>query len=656
MATRIHHEDLISNLLADMPQLRPVFDRYGLRGCGGQHGPPESIRFFAKTHGVDEAKLLRELEQAAASGGSVPEEKAQWVDGAYKWFFGAGVAIALLGGAVLGTWFMYTMGSTGSYFAPGVHRMNAHAFLMIYGFVGAFVMGFGYQALPRFKQTVVRDPGLVALSLVLLLAGVGMRFFGEFFGHGEAGNVLVNHVLGGGVAIAGTSLTFAAFVVFTVELLRTYRSSGKALEAYDWWILGSLFWFNVSLLMSGAYYVLLLNADGFSDMVMRVAVFQDALRNVQLFGAVTLIVFGVMLRFLPPVLGFRAPDKRRYMRMFWLVNAGLVLMVVAFPLSMATKRGVIDAQEATTALRGVYFLGAIAMSVGLLAALAGFRPWARPSSTDRSVKFARASHLWLAVALLMLLLEPLYVIGILKTFGHGYHGGMRHALTLGFLVMMIVAVSTKVVPTLNGFDTAKLSRLRTLFVLLNLAIAARLVGEIAGDFTQKALPVLAPTGVLLMVALLIWGVHLARIVHGRAAGDEPQSDEITARSKVGLIVERWPQTLNVFMNHGFALLANLVARRTIARRVSLEQVCRMHNKDLEALMADLKKAAAPSPQLDPELTVAEVAERYPTTVPVFAEMKMDTCCGGADSIRKAATHHGHELADVLSKLQKVIPA
>lgn len=654
MATTVRGETLISDLLAEKPQLRPVFDRYGLRGCGGSNGPPESIHFFAQTHGVDEQRLLRELKEAERTVAVSKTEKPQWVDGAYRWFFGSGLLIGLLGGAVLGTWFMYTMGAESSYFAPGIHRMNAHAFLMIYGFVGAFVMGFGYQALPRFKQTVVRDPGLVALSLVMLLAGVMLRFFGEFFGHEQVGAVIVNHPVGVGAALLGTGLTFAAFAVFGLELLRTYRAAGKGMEAYDWWIAGSLFWFNVSLLMSGAYYVVLLGADEFSEMVSRVAMLQDALRNVQLFGAVTLVVFGVMLRFLPPVFGFHAPDKRRYMKMFWLINAGLILMVVAFPLSMATKRGLVDAQNATTALRGVYFLGAIMLAGGLFGAVAGFRPWARPSSGDRSAGFARAAQGWLAVALVMLLLEPVYVIGVLKTFGHGYHGGMRHALTLGFVVMMIVAVSTKVVPTLNGIDPSRLSKLRVLFVLLNAAVALRVVAEIAGDFTRDALPLLAPTGVMLLAALLIWGGHLFGVMRGGSRQEAPETlDRITAESRVAAVVEKWPQTLEVFMAHGFALLANPVARRTIARRVSIDQVCRMHGKDTAQLVQELHRAVTRA-AIDPESTVAATAEAHPATIDVFNRLNMDTCCGGSQKIRDAAKNQGHNLEDVLRMLNTAL--
>ena len=58
---------LLPDLFRAHPETRIVFDRHGLRGCGGPLGPYESIRFFARAHGVDELTLLRELEQAVAA-------------------------------------------------------------------------------------------------------------------------------------------------------------------------------------------------------------------------------------------------------------------------------------------------------------------------------------------------------------------------------------------------------------------------------------------------------------------------------------------------------------------------------------------------------------------------------------------------------------
>ncbi len=47
---------LLPALLRLHPETRAVLDRHGLRGCGGAWGPHESIRFFARAHGIGAAR------------------------------------------------------------------------------------------------------------------------------------------------------------------------------------------------------------------------------------------------------------------------------------------------------------------------------------------------------------------------------------------------------------------------------------------------------------------------------------------------------------------------------------------------------------------------------------------------------------------------
>jgi hypothetical protein len=54
---------LLPDLFRAYPQEPAVFDRHGLRGCGGPQGPHESIRFFARAHGLDEPLLLKERQR-----------------------------------------------------------------------------------------------------------------------------------------------------------------------------------------------------------------------------------------------------------------------------------------------------------------------------------------------------------------------------------------------------------------------------------------------------------------------------------------------------------------------------------------------------------------------------------------------------------------
>ena len=66
----------------------------------------------------------------------------------------------------------------------------------------------------------------------------------------------------------------------------------------------------------------------------------------------------------------------------------------------------------------------------------------------------------------MLVLTPIYDVAIFQPlthspspFSHAYLGAYRHALTVGFILMMIVGVSSKVVPTLSGVDLRRANSL-----------------------------------------------------------------------------------------------------------------------------------------------------------------------------------------------------
>jgi hypothetical protein len=662
MAVTFNREQQLPEILRAYPQVREVFDRYGLKGCGGAHGPAESIEFFARSHGVDEQRLLNELAEAARkpASGAAPA-RASLADGIYKPFFIAGMAVFVLAGLVIGTLMLFWMSGDASFFAPGIRRINAHANAMVYGFAGMFILGFGYQALPRFRHTQLWKPGLALLSFFLLLGGVALRFFGEFFGQ----QGIYEPALASGAFVAGAAGTLmqaGAFVLFGLILWKTLPVDGK-LRVYERFVMASAVWFIVSAVFSLVLYVQINSAADFGAMVAAVAIYQEPLRIVQMYGAIGLVILGVMLRFLPAVFGFRDPGDALFRRMFWVINGGILLAAIAFPISIAAKRAMMDPALVSSA-RGFYALGAILMAGGYIWLIAAFAPWRRARVKDRSIKFVRVAHAWLVVSLLMLLLEPLY-IAYMGSFGHGYHAGMRHAFTIGFITMMIVAVSIKVVPNLNGVDPSRLKPLWAVFALLNVSLIWRVIGEVAGDFNPSLLAGLHFSGVMAGAALLLWAGHLLRVMYFARVSSAEKVSDITPETRVASVVETWPKTMEVFQRHGFTLLSNPVARRTIARAVSLEHVCKMQGKDVTQFVHELRVAAGLTcvcastaekhePRLDPQLTVAEAARKHPATVPVFAKLGMDACCGGEDSIENAAAHGGLELGDVMHQLEHAI--
>src|SRR5689334_13740456 len=83
---------MIPDLLRAAPQVRPVLDRYGLRGCGGEQGPAGSLEYFARAHEVPLPALLDELRAAGGAPPAPPQpaDRPAAADAIYRPFFIAG--------------------------------------------------------------------------------------------------------------------------------------------------------------------------------------------------------------------------------------------------------------------------------------------------------------------------------------------------------------------------------------------------------------------------------------------------------------------------------------------------------------------------------------------------------------------------------------
>jgi len=107
----------------------------------------------------------------------------------------------------------------------------------------------------------------------------------------------------------------------------------------------------------------------------------------------------------------------------------------------------------------------------------------------------------------------------------------------------------------------------------------------------------AAAGFIQWAGIVLWADDLwNNIAAGRRIAKEGMTiaeeiTDITPQTKVATVLERYPQTLEVFLRYGFAPLANPVLRKTMARVVTIEQACRREGVDMEALLRDLRKAA-----------------------------------------------------------------
>jgi hypothetical protein len=166
---------------------------------------------------------------------------------------------------------------------------------------------------------------------------------------------------------------------------------------------------------------------------------------------------------------------------------------------------------------------------------------------------------------------------------------------------MIVGVAAKVVPTLNGLDSSRLSGLWLPFVLINVGCLIRVVGQTLTDFTAVAFPVAGVSGILEVTGLALWGGHLCLIMAGRQNSRTsatrvslpPLSErDISATDTVAAVLDAEPQLLGTFLAAGFTQLASPYARQTVARVVTLQQACQRTGRDAGQFIAELNRARA----------------------------------------------------------------
>jgi regulator of cell morphogenesis and NO signaling len=55
--------------------------------------------------------------------------------------------------------------------------------------------------------------------------------------------------------------------------------------------------------------------------------------------------------------------------------------------------------------------------------------------------------------------------------------------------------------------------------------------------------------------------------------------------------------------------------------------------------------------IEPGETLNALVDRFPAALPVLQEFGLDTCCGGAVTLERAAAHYGIDLRQLLEALR-----
>ena len=304
--------------------------------------------------------------------------------------------------------------------------------------------------------------------------------------------------------------------------------------------------------------------------------------------------------------------------------------------------------------------------------------------------------------------------------------GHVHFNLLGFMTMMIYGVGYFILPRFNGRPLRWPSLVPIHFYIANIG----LIGMVA------TAPERPSTGFILFAALSVISTAMFAVNLGATMLIEPSSAEETSSSssvasategkpigasssapagasedksedktegavpsattpqaaqkvdpdmRVGEILTRWPQTVDVFVGHGFASLASPEHREQVKQiPITLRMACQRHNVDLDYMMSELNEAISPSfaakatsaategglagkakakspkgklakgETIGADHILGEILGAYPETEKVFRKYYGDGCfsCPGqaTESVKQSAMMHNVSEKQLLTEL------
>lgn len=413
----------------------------------------------------------------------------------YRPFFLAGIFSVLTAGCLLGAIALLGIALKGSYTASAwTPYVWAHANSQLFGWVGFFVIGF---ALQQHAPTVAKRltfHKLAFASLVLMGAGIASRFVAEPMAQ-------VDPKIWVPVGVFSCVLQLIAILLFHYNSAVNRHRTGEGLKWPSIFVFASLFWLTLVAIVEPFFFIMTHQANP-TDSIVFVAKWFAPYREAQFLGFVAMMIFGVALVKMNSCFGFSKPDKS-------LGVFGFVMWVLGLSLRIGGWLTYFDSGMDPTA-SVAYRVSSLFLFAGAVSIVTSLGVFRKSTEDIRSLKFIRAAFTWLLIGGALMLFEPIHLSWMGAPFSHAYTGGIRHALTVGFISQMIIGVSLHVMAMMNDLDESVQRPLWSAFWLLNLGNLGRVSLEVATDFTPRAFSLMGFTGFIELIGLIIWADAMVR--------------------------------------------------------------------------------------------------------------------------------------------------
>jgi hypothetical protein len=201
---------------------------------------------------------------------------------------------------------------------------------------------------------------------------------------------------------------------------------------------------------------------------------------------------------------------------------------------------------------------------------------------DRShERFIRVGYGWLAVslgiALFQLASKDPYTLHMLR-------GAANHGYTVGFVSMLMIGFSMKMIPVFTGNRIWSGRLTSWTFWLLNIGNGSRILFELLSITRDPTIHhIVGFTGFLEVFALILFGINIWVTMTREEAYEEKPIEVFTGNETVYALTEQFPQTISVLREAGFEKITNPLLRKTLGRAITVKKACEEQKIDFDVL-------------------------------------------------------------------------
>jgi hypothetical protein len=330
-------------------------------------------------------------------------------------YISTGLVFMLLPGTFLGVWNLISISSRRASESISPAWIQAHGHAQVFGWIASFTFGIGFYSIPKLRRLEPFAISYAWACWTMWTAGVALRWIANVYG-------LYWRVL---LPVSAVLELLALAIFLRAVSAHRLQPQEKTDPGWVMIVMGGTAGLVVALVMNLFESIwLAINASGPAfppD-------FDQRLLAVMAWGFMVPFVWGFSTKWLPVFLGLWPPKIR--------------LMLLATALNLA---GVIAAVTAHLRVATVIWIAASAIAAIGLQIFRRSRQAAKTKGVHESFPvFVRIAYAWLLVA------GGLAVWASLQGDAAGIWGASRHALTVGFIAMMVFCIGQRVLPAFAG--------------------------------------------------------------------------------------------------------------------------------------------------------------------------------------------------------------